>query len=452
MQAIDRIAPIALAGLAAAATAWFHVQGAEAERLFAGIAAILFACLGAIQANARLGAVATAAWCAVANGYLLYDKVAGAGTKALCTVSEKIDCSAVNSSEASELGGIPITLFGLAFYLGLGAAGSLNLPRFNQANGLFAILSLAYSAYLADVSRQLGIWCPFCLSIYAGNLLLFWSALRGLKEEKASLWGDLGGVFSSRAFSVITAAFVLLTAGGLATLPASKSKPPVAQSGAAGGGKWDPTAALVGLIAQPEGEVVLRGDEPRYGRADAPYTIVEWADYGCPHCARAARDLKKLVDSNPDIQLRFKVFPLSGHCNSAIPKHEADNGDRCLAGVAAVCAGRQGRFFEMSNAIFTNQRYLDPESLKMMAEQSGVDVNAWTACLSSTEALAEVVSDAEAGVRAGVHGTPAMYLQGTHGARTVLITHGADAVQKVVEAHRDGVTMPEPRKLEHEEH
>jgi len=87
------------------------------------------------------------------------------------------------------------------------------------------------------------------------------------------------------------------------------------------------------LYAEPRGKLELSDDDPVLGDPNAPYVVVEYACFGCPHCAMAFPHLRELVASEPKIQVRFRSFPLSGECNPSISK--GGRPEVCRAAMAA---------------------------------------------------------------------------------------------------------------------
>lgn len=65
-------------------------------------------------------------------------------------------------------------------------------------------------------------------------------------------------------------------------------------------------------------------------------TIVEFADYLCPHCKVAATSLHNFIKQHPDVLLIFKPFPLDGKSNAALAEHKG-NGIRCLLPKITFC-------------------------------------------------------------------------------------------------------------------
>jgi protein-disulfide isomerase/uncharacterized membrane protein len=410
------------------------------------LAAALLLCAGLVVFDARRGALATAAVCLGANAYLLYQKVGAGAGPSMCNVNDVLNCDVVNTSAASELFGVPVTLFGVAFYLGLAVAALLpkaSAPRFHQVNGLFALISLLFSAYLAYEATKLPSACVMCITIYIGNGLLLWSAYRGLQGSR--LFGDLTGVAYSNSALAITATFVLLllvlmpqySVQGGGSEAITRSSPTSGQPAE----RPAPMSAVAQLYNQPRGEITLGGNEPVYGDPSAPYVLLEFADYGCPHCAHAAKDLKQLVAQFPEVQVRFRVFPLTSSCNPALQQDSSP--ERCQAAYAVHCAGEQGKFWDLNALLFANQGRFSNADLTFMAGQVGVKQDVWRECMAASSTQEAILADAMAGAKAGLMGTPAMFLRGTHGPDWIEV-RDASAAAKVIEAHLTGASLPTP--------
>ncbi len=454
---------LAVAGLLAAVGVYFGSAGGEATQgydLMAFLLAALFFCAQIIVVNHRWGTLATAVLALGCNAYLFQRKFEASGDSA-CNISQTINCDIVNQSAASELFGLPVTLYGVAFYAGLALASfgsDEKSPKFNQINGLFAILSLVFSAYLGWEAKKLGAFCVLCITIYLCNVLLAVAAAKGLNEQGAKLFEGVDRIFASSTIWIVTGTFAVVTLIGASSWKGAQPDDPTAQlveqhdqhkaDPQPGGGQAKPPAfsaeQLATLYARPQGQIELDGTEPVYGDPNAPITIVEFADYACPHCAQAAPALKQLVQSNSNVQLRFKAFPLSGVCNPAL---EGDEGaGKCKAAMAAECAGQQGMYYELSGLMFKNIGYNSDEDLALMAQQVNLDFDAWQTCMQDQATIEAVVADAVAGVRAGVQGTPTMYVNGLiDGVDWVEVTKGPEALRVLVESKLDGMQLLPPR-------
>lgn len=141
---------------------------------------------------------------------------------------------------------------------------------------------------------------------------------------------------------------------------------------------------------------------PVRGPAEAPITIVEFADYQCPYCARSEALIEEALKAYPDqARFVFKHFPLTSSHPQALP-----------AALAAVAAQRQGKFWEMHALLFANQRALAPEQLEEYARRLGLDMDRFRADMAAEDVKAQVEADRRLARRAGVRGTPTVFVNG----------------------------------------
>jgi protein-disulfide isomerase len=145
------------------------------------------------------------------------------------------------------------------------------------------------------------------------------------------------------------------------------------------------------------------------GSDSAPVEIVEFADFECPACARfAILEMPYVRDSlvsTGRLKWRFMDFPLQGHTNSP-PAH-----------LAAACAGEQGRFFEMMDAILNRQNDWASERrperlLRGYARGLGLDLSGYDSCMETRRAQPQVDADYAEGERLGVNETPTFFVNG----------------------------------------
>jgi protein-disulfide isomerase len=140
---------------------------------------------------------------------------------------------------------------------------------------------------------------------------------------------------------------------------------------------------------------------PMRGTAGASVQIVEFSDMQCPYCRRQVEALQQIVNAYPGkVSWYFKNYPLSFHPDSA------------LAHRALMAAGRQGKFWEMHDAIFANQASIKRNDLIRMASQLKLDIAQFNADIENASIDAEVEKDRVEGERLGVSGTPAMFING----------------------------------------
>jgi thiol-disulfide isomerase/thioredoxin len=142
-------------------------------------------------------------------------------------------------------------------------------------------------------------------------------------------------------------------------------------------------------------------DSPSKGPATAPVTIVEWADFECPHCRHAAPVLEKLVEAHPGkVRVVYKFYPLQAHVHGE------------SAARAAAAAMKQGKFWEMHHILFEHQEAMEPRDIEKYARQIGLDFAKWKADWESEATADRVTRDRKQGDLLALSGTPAIFING----------------------------------------
>lgn len=141
--------------------------------------------------------------------------------------------------------------------------------------------------------------------------------------------------------------------------------------------------------------------DPSKGPADAAVTIIEFGDHACPHCRTAQAAVDRLMAAHPTaVRFVWKSAPSPIHPGSQ------------TAAEAALCAARQGRFWEFHAALFERADMLDEASMAILSGELGLDTTAFVACLSNHE-TAPLVERTSTEARAlGLTGIPTMYVNG----------------------------------------
>ena len=157
---------------------------------------------------------------------------------------------------------------------------------------------------------------------------------------------------------------------------------------------------------------------PVMGLANAPITLVEFSDFQCPYCSKAVAQINATLKAYPnDVRLIFKQYPLDSH-------PEAAN-----SAAASLAAHRQGKFWPMHDVMFANRPKLSRQSILTWAKDIGLDMKRFTADLDSDAIRKTVLRDRSDGDKAGVEGTPTVFLNGQR-------YHGdlaPDAIKPVIE-------------------
>jgi len=142
---------------------------------------------------------------------------------------------------------------------------------------------------------------------------------------------------------------------------------------------------------------------PIKGPADAKVTIVEFSDFQCPYCSRVVPTLAKVKETYGEkVRIVYRQFPL-------VQIH----GNAMGASLASLCADEQGRFWQMHDAMFGDQQNLAATGLHDKASAiEGMDIEAFDRCVASDKFRSQVERDMADGSKAGVSGTPAMFING----------------------------------------
>jgi protein-disulfide isomerase len=145
------------------------------------------------------------------------------------------------------------------------------------------------------------------------------------------------------------------------------------------------------------------------GSTTAAVEVVEFADFQCPHCGEFANvqfpTIRDQLINTGQLRWRFRDFPLNFPWSR-------------VAALAGQCAGEQGKFWEMEDALFQRQSGWGTSSrnptgaFRDLARSSGVDLDKYNACMDSQRYAGRVEASHREGVARGVTGTPTFFVNG----------------------------------------
>jgi protein-disulfide isomerase len=158
----------------------------------------------------------------------------------------------------------------------------------------------------------------------------------------------------------------------------------------------------VHLTPPPVHRIQLNVDgAPFVGAKDAPVTIVEFADYHCPFCQRTEDTIGQILSRYGDrVRLVWRDYPIDNLHPQARKAHEA-----------ARCASAQGKFWPYHKALYTGSPK-PPDQLPAVAQEAGLDMASFKACVADGKQQAAVQKDVEEGKRLDVTGTPTFFING----------------------------------------
>ncbi len=149
-------------------------------------------------------------------------------------------------------------------------------------------------------------------------------------------------------------------------------------------------------------QVPVTSDDHIQGPNTATITMVEYGDYECSYCGEAFGIVRELERTFADsLRLVFRNFPLAN-----VHPHAED------AAELAEAVALQGRFWEIHDLLYENQRDLDEQALVGYAERAGANVAQALQAIAAGKPRRRVQSDLQGGLRSGVNGTPSFFING----------------------------------------
>ncbi|MCU0664793.1 MAG: thioredoxin domain-containing protein [Myxococcota bacterium] len=384
------------------------------------------------------------------------------GFKSFCNISESMNCDRVAlHDEFSVVLGSPVAVWAIAGYVFIALLSVLALFRAQSRFGqgflfLFGLLLVAVSLWLVYVMHfKIGSWCIVCLAIDAVNLSLFGLSIAAIRLSTRtvaeSIRSDFGALLR---LPLQTAAMAVVGTGLLAAawLGGQHLQSQIAQERASrqaaqrsGANSEDPQVLYVSRKDErleehkwskktqdnPEDENCDQGGKDaaspvisiRIGLSEEGYNwkgaehpaieIHEFTDFQCPYCRGAHMMVSKLLSRYPDrLRVYHRHLPLDHHCNSQIgrPFHPR----ACELSRIAVCAGRQGRFFETADYLFHNAETIRAQntSTDEIAKALALDLGKFGCCMDDPQSMRPIESDLADAATLSLRGTPAFVING----------------------------------------
>jgi predicted DsbA family dithiol-disulfide isomerase len=156
---------------------------------------------------------------------------------------------------------------------------------------------------------------------------------------------------------------------------------------------------------------------PFLGKESAPISLVVFSDFQCPYCSKVQPLLDEILKKNPDkLKVVFKHLPLQMH-KQAKP-----------AALASIAAHEQGKFWQMHDALFAVSKELSKETIEKAAKDIGLDMEKFKKDLASPSVQAKLKKDMVDAGKAGVGGTPTLFINGRQ-----VKGRGANVLQEMID-------------------
>lgn len=368
-------------------------------------------------------------------------------TASLCTIGKLADCDVVHASPYSEVLGVPIAAIGAAFFFALFLLGIIAPPsddNFREIQKWMARLNVG--AFVVDAGLlaaqviDLKTVCLFCVLTYVANLVHFAAnaamcesrakgafafLINPLVQKPSLIAEDMPAekwILSGTAFVVFVGALFLVPANiWMRSSFYSYGDRLIEQFYA----EWKD---------KPKRQIEVLATDGSLGSAKSGVTVVEFSDFECPHCRKAAFTIHAAMASlKKKARFVFKNYPLDSSCNPSV-NFQAHR-HACRLAQLGVCAERQGRFWEFHDMVFFKlfgdtglpdwDKVVEALEPLFTREQIG-------RCLADKSTVEAIRANIRQGDQWGVNGTPAIFVNG----KPVTIPLTVETLAKLVELER----------------
>ncbi len=151
------------------------------------------------------------------------------------------------------------------------------------------------------------------------------------------------------------------------------------------------------VMAARRDEIYNDPDAPVGGNPDGDVTIVEFFDYNCPYCREVAGVLDELRQSDPGIRIVYKEFPILGP-------------DSVIAARAALAAHRQGKYFDLHDALMLGRRAAGEDMVLRVAGITGLDTERLQADMQDPAIQAIIERNLDLAHALGIRATPSFVI------------------------------------------
>lgn len=360
-----------------------------------------------------------------------YEKYA---LSSFCSINEFIDCDGAARSSVSQFWGIPLAYWGILFYilmLFLTVVDNLKQVKFLKFLEVFKS-PMAYIASIGTIAFGISMilagfslfkihkLCILCLITYFIDLTLALIASKGqfkllVESFKLTVLDFIAGAKQyTKTFIVlliISISFFAYSGITYNFVPHVKRQKSIMKYHDI---KFNPYRVKGNLLGVEKADVV----------------IDLYSDYVCPICYTNNIMLHQAVKEFSNIKVIHHNYPFDKECNPYISVNMHPNA--CFMAKAAIAAGKQGNYWEMSTLLYENQPKNEEAILKLVS-QLGFDKSKFLDDFNSKATEKEIERELQDAVKLGIDATPTMYINGDavvgvkpyYELKEILIKHGA---------------------------
>jgi protein-disulfide isomerase/uncharacterized membrane protein len=341
----------------------------------------------------------------------------------LCGADGGLGCQSVASGPFSSMLRLPLAAWGALFYCALALLGLGGVIFWRDSGRVFlrwalylAVFGFAFDLYLAyTMFFRIQAICWLCVTTYVINIVIILFLLINVWQEpkpriplRAIFPGtkDIQGtdLYYRNAIKGLLIGSILFSCivGIAGSQFISKSMT---------GDDRERLEKLKTQLAKQPIRSVNADNRPVMGSDNGVVTVVEFSDFLCRHCAKAAKFLKLTEIGNHDsARFVFRHFPLDSSCNRKLRSNIHPGA--CMLAEGSVCAAEQNRFWEYHDIAFETKGEISPSVVNGIASTIGLNMTHFKNCLDSGRGIRTVREDIEAAIQAGVKGTPALFING----------------------------------------
>jgi protein-disulfide isomerase/uncharacterized membrane protein len=335
------------------------------------------------------------------------------------------DCNSVIFSRYGRLFGLPVSVWGMGYYIFAATLSSASVllrredrPAFVRATLGLTVAALAFDAYLAwAMETQVGRFCPLCATTYVINVAILVLTLRAAWEVRGmpggirSLLPSPAGLRQPAEPAYYREVLKLYLAGlgaGVSLLVLVLSL--VFSHTLLQTQRKELAGLLEFLRSEPPTAIPTEG-LPARGPERAPVTVVVFSDFLCEQCKRGSSYLDIVAAGHRDaLRIVHVSYPADPSCNPYA--EETLHPGACAVARVAACARRQGRFWEFHDAVFRDPARARPDSLEAYAARAGLDRAALDACMAEGDSANGLPAEIALARSVGVTATPTFFFNG----------------------------------------
>ena len=136
---------------------------------------------------------------------------------------------------------------------------------------------------------------------------------------------------------------------------------------------------------------------PELGNPDGDVTIVEFFDYNCPYCKRVAPEVAEVLKSDPNVRVVYREWPVLSEGS-------------VYATRAALAARKQGKYFELHEALMGMKGHVEEASVLRAAQDLGLDMEQLKADMQAPEVEEHIKTTRALASQLGFQGTPSFVI------------------------------------------